>query len=67
VAFGGDDLIAIACVIVEKTPFLEGHGHKKAAWDNINQLLSQHGFHHQVQSAIIQQKAEALVAHRKVY
>ncbi|KAJ3509511.1 hypothetical protein NLJ89_g5190 [Agrocybe chaxingu] len=54
------DLILIARAVIEKMPFLEGHGNRTAAWQNINNELQANGLSCQITADRLRQKAEAL-------
>ncbi|KAF7334804.1 hypothetical protein MSAN_02367000 [Mycena sanguinolenta] len=64
--YTGDDLIAIARVVVDVNPFIAAYGQKGAAWQQICDKLTENGFRHKsINAATVQHKAEALISYKK--
>ncbi|KAF8221899.1 hypothetical protein L208DRAFT_1382072 [Tricholoma matsutake] len=68
--FGGNDLVTLVWLIVDKPPYLEPHGSKGAAWDEIAQrhvwtLLCSKGFKYHVAGQAFQNKVAVLLKYKK--
>ena len=65
--FTPDNLIEIACTMIDKNPFMEPYKQCTVAWECVRTYLMGHGFCHNISTDVLRQKANALILYKKVF
>jgi hypothetical protein len=64
--YSSQDLVLIACAVVEEMPFLTPYGEKTNTWNKVNENLHENGFQYSISTGQLHLKAEGLVQYKKV-